>query len=108
AARMRRKQLSGAAMSNRTADYFAAAVIAGLAFAISPVASRLLPGRTELGFRSFLLSVTLDLFLLLVAGAVLARGRARQGFFALIACSLPFVLLAALETLAGAVHLSHR
>jgi len=39
---------------------------------------------------------------------VLARGRARRFFFALIACTLPLVLLAALETLAGAVHLSDR
>jgi lysophospholipase L1-like esterase len=108
ATRMRPNQLPGAAASNRIVAYFVAAIIAGLAFAISPVAIRMLTGRTELGFRSFLLSVTFDLFLLLVAGAVLARGRARQGFFALIACSLPLVLLAALETLAGAVHLSDR
>jgi hypothetical protein len=46
--------------------------------------------------------------LLLVAGTVLARGRARGIFFALIACTLPFVLLAALEMLAGAVDLSDR
>lgn len=65
-------------------------------------------GRTELGFRPLLLIVTFELFLLLVAGAVLARGRARRVFFAFIACTLPLVLLAALETLAGAVHLSDR
>ncbi len=108
AAEMRPKQAPGAARSNRTVDYLAAALIAGLAFAVSPVAIRMLSGRSELSFRPWLLGVTFDLFLLLVAGAVLARGRARRFFFALIACTLPLVLLAALETLAGAVHLSDR
>jgi lysophospholipase L1-like esterase len=108
AAELRSKHAPGAAASSRTVDYFAAAIIAGLAFAVSPVAIRMLTGRSELNFRPFLLSVTFDLFLLLVAGAVLARGRVRRFFFALIACALPFVLLAALETLAGAVHLSDR
>jgi hypothetical protein len=102
------KQLPGAVTSNRTADYLAAAVIAGLAFAISPVAIRILTGRSELTFRALLISVAFDVFLLLVAGAVLARGGARRFFFAAIACTLPFVLLAALETLAGAIHLSDR
>jgi len=96
------------ATSDRTADYFVAVVLAGLAFAISPIAIRLLTERSELGFRPLLLSLAFDLFLLLVAGAALARGRARRFFFALIAGMLPFVLLAALETLAGAIHLSDR
>jgi lysophospholipase L1-like esterase len=108
AAKMRPKQPPGAARSNRAVDYLAAAVIAALAFAVSPVAIRMLTGRAELNFRPFLLSVTFDLFLLLVAGAALARGGARRFFFAAIACTLPLVLLAALETLAGAVHLSDR
>jgi lysophospholipase L1-like esterase len=108
ASEMRPKQAPNAATSNRTVDYFTAVIMAGLAFAISPFAIRLLTGRSELGFRAFLLSVTFDLFLLLVAGAVLARGRWRRFFFALIACALVFVLLAALETLAGAANLSDR
>src|SRR5450631_3428920 len=77
ASEMRPKQAPNAATSNRTVDYFTAVIMAGLAFAISPFAIRLLTGRSELGFRAFLLSVTFDLFLLLVAGAVLARGRWR-------------------------------
>jgi lysophospholipase L1-like esterase len=108
AGKMRARQLLGAALSNRTADYFAAAVIAGLALAVSPVAIRMLTGRAELTFRLLLLSVTFDVFLLLVAGAVLTQGRARRLFFAAIACTLPLVLLAALETLAGVIHLSDR
>ena len=90
---MRRpRQRLGAAASNRTVDYLAATVIAALALAISPVAIRMLTGRAELTLRSVLLSVTFDVFLLLVAGAVLARGGARRFFFAAIACMLPFVL----------------
>jgi len=108
AADMHSRQAQGAAASNRTVDYLAAAIIAAVAFAVSPFAIRLLTGRAELGFRPFLLSVTFDLFLLLVAAAVLARGRLRGLLFALIACTLPCVLLAALEALAGAVHLSDR
>jgi hypothetical protein len=107
-AEMLPKQARYAITSDRTADYCAAAVIAVLAFAISPVAIRLLTGRAELNFRPFLLSVAFDLFLLLVAGAVLARGRLLRLFFPLIACMLPVVLLAGLETLAGAIHLSDR
>jgi lysophospholipase L1-like esterase len=106
AAEMRPQQASETAASNRTVDYCAAAILAVLAFAISPVAIRLLTGRTELGFRPFLLSVTFDLFLLLVGGAMLAHGRWRRLFFHLIAYTLPFVLLAGIETLAGTVHLS--
>src|SRR5215472_1357244 len=99
AAAMRQRQASGVAAPNRTVDYFAAAIMAGLALAISPIAIRLLTGRSELTLRPLLLSITFDLFLLLIAGAVLARARARRFFFALIACLLPFVLLAGLETL---------
>jgi len=63
-------------------------------------------GRSELSFRVTLLSITFDLFLLLVAGGLLAYGRVRQLFVNLIAWMLPFAVLASLETIAGAVHLS--
>lgn len=107
-AEMGLKQAQSEVTSNRTADYCAAAVIAALAFAVSPIAIRLLTGRSELSFRPFLISVVFALFLLLVSAAVLARGHVRRFFFYLIACMFPVILLAALETLAGVVHLSDR
>lgn len=91
-------QTPSTATSNElsTILFAAATTIAGLAFVISVVAIRLLTGRSELNFHPLLLSVIFDLLLLLVAGAVLARGHARRFFFALIASTLPSVLLATL------------
>ena len=100
------KRVSYAASSNRAVEYYVAAAIVTWAIAISPVAIRLMTGRAELNFRPLLLSVIFDLFLLLVAGALLGRGRLRRFFFHLIAWTFPFVVLAGLETIAGAVHLS--
>src|SRR5689334_9428645 len=104
--KMRLTQPPSAARSNRTVDYLAAAALAGLALAISPFAIRMLTGRSELTLRSVLLSVTFAVFLLLISGALLARNRTRLFFFYLIAWTVPFVVLGALETIAGAVHIS--
>ena len=101
------KRVSHAISSNRTLEYCVAAIIIALALAISPVAILLLTARPELSFRVTLLSITFDLFLLLVTGALLARGRARQLIFDLIAWTLPLVVLAGLETIASAVHLAN-
>src|SRR5712671_2896760 len=68
------KQASSTASSDRAVEYGVAAGIVVTAVVISPVAIWLLMGR--LNFRPLLLSATFDLFLLLVAGAALARGRA--------------------------------
>ena len=100
------KQASHAASSNRVVEYCVAVAIVAVAVVTSPIAIRLLIGRAELSFRAILLSVTFDLFLLLVAGALLARGRARQLFFHLIIWAVPLVLIAGFETVAGAVRLS--
>ena len=102
------KQSSHAASSSRAIEYCAAVAIAALAIVTSPIAIRLLTGRVELSFRLTLLSVILDLFLLFLASALIASGRARRIFFHLLALSLPFVLLAVLEILAAAVHLADR
>jgi hypothetical protein len=104
--KVRLTQPPSAAGSNRTVDYLAAAALAGLALAISPFAIRMLTGRSELTLRSVLLSVTFDVFLLLISAALLARNRTRLLFFYLIAWTVPFVVLGALETIAGAVHIS--
>ena len=97
-------QASGADSSSRRVEYCAAAAIFALAVAISPVTIRLLTG--HLNFRSAVLCTIFDAFLLLVAGAVLARGALRRLFFHLIAWVVPLVLLVGLETIAGAIHLS--
>ena len=102
------RQDGRAASSSRTIEYCVAAALIALAVAVSPIAIRLLTGRPELTFRPLLLSAVFDLFLLLSAAAVLARGRLRRGFFYLIAWVAPFVLLAGLETIASAIHLSDR
>jgi hypothetical protein len=100
-------QTSHAAPANRVVEYCIAVGAGVLALAISPVAIRLLTGRTELNFRLHLLSGIFDLFLLLVAGALLAGGRSRRLLFYLIAWVLPFALLAGLETIAGMLRLSN-
>jgi lysophospholipase L1-like esterase len=100
------KQAYRAASSTRTIEYCVAATIVVLAVAVSPFTIRLLTGRPALNFRPLLLSATFDVFLLLVAGALLARGPLRQIFFYLIAWAVPVALLAGLETIAGAIHLS--
>ncbi len=94
------------AASNRVVEYGIATAVIALAAIVSPVAIRLMTGRIELNFRLLLLSAIFDLFLLLVAGALLARGRWRRLFFYLIAWVLPFALLAGLETMAGVVRLA--
>jgi lysophospholipase L1-like esterase len=99
------EQASGAASSNSAAACYVAAAIVALAAAISPATIHLLIG---LDFRLLLLSLSFDLFLLLVAAAVLAHGRLRELVFHLIAWTIPLVLLAGLEIIAGAIHLSDR
>src|SRR5262245_51712141 len=96
------------AQSGRNADYVVAAAIALLALAISPLGTILLDGPASLSFRGVLIALTLAAFLLLVAAAILMRGRSRRLFFHLIAWTLPIAVLAALEAAAGSFHLAHR
>jgi lysophospholipase L1-like esterase len=96
---------SGATSTNRTVGNCTAAIVA-LAVAVNLVA--ILAGYIEFTFRPLLLTSTFDVFLLLVGGALLARGRGRRWLHTLIACVLPFALLAGLEAIAGAVQLSQR
>ncbi len=96
------------ASTRRAADFAVAAIIVGLAAAISPLAIRTATGRLDLSPRIVALSVTFDAILLLLALAVLARGRARRACFHLLAWTLPLALLAALEAGAIAVRLADR
>src|SRR5262245_50461672 len=94
--------------SKRKADFAVAAVIAVLIVAISPIGILLATGRADLSWRVTVPILTLDLFLLILLGAVLASGRVRRVFFHLLAWTIPLALLAAIEAGAVAIHLANR
>ncbi len=86
-----------------------AALAALLALTISPLGIAHLTGRNDLSFRVALVSWVLAAFVLVIAVAALATGRARQFMFYVTALALPFALLACLEAAAIAVNRrSHR
>jgi lysophospholipase L1-like esterase len=75
---------------------------------VSPWGIMHLSGRSDLSFRIALTSSVLSAFLLLIALAALAGGRARKRMFHLVALALPLALLACLEAAAIAVGLADR
>ena len=85
-----------------------AAAAAALALAISPWGIAHLAGRADLSFRVWLISAVLSGFVLVIAVAALATGRARRFMFHVVAIGLPFAFLACLEAGAIAVHLADR
>jgi lysophospholipase L1-like esterase len=85
-----------------------AAIAALLALAISPWSVAHLTSRSDLTFRVTLVGAVLSAFLLLIAVAALAIGRARRFMLHVVALALPFVLLACLEAAAIAVNLADR
>jgi lysophospholipase L1-like esterase len=93
--------------STRLADYTVAAALTVLALAISPPGILLITGRAP-GLRETVLFVVFGVFFLLIAGAILAQGRARRVFYHLLAWTFPIVVLAVLEWVAGATHLASR
>jgi hypothetical protein len=95
-------------LSERAAEWAMAAALVVVAIAISPIGIRLATGRLDLSPRINVLSLTFDAILLILAGAIVARGRAKPVFFHLLLWSLPLALLAALETGAIALNLAHR
>jgi len=94
------------ASARRNLEYWIAFVIVGAALEVSPLAIRMLTHRTELSLHLLVPSVVFNLFLLLVAGALLTRRKLRRFFFHLIAWTLPVVAIAGLEVVAGKVRLS--
>ena len=92
----------------RTAELAITTVIAVLVVAISPIGLSLATGRLDLSPRVTILSLTFDLFLLILTGAVIASGRVRRVFFHLLAWTIPPVLLAAIEAGAVAIRLADR
>ncbi|MEA2949810.1 MAG: hypothetical protein QOI40_5140 [Alphaproteobacteria bacterium] len=95
-------------LRERRAELAVAGVIAAVAAAISPIGIRLATGRLDLSPRIIVLSLTFDLFLLIFAAAVLARGRARRVCLHIAAWVFPLALLAAVETAAIALKLADR
>ncbi len=95
-------------LSVRKGEFAVGAVIVALALAVSPIGIRLATGLLDLSPRIRALSLTFDVFLLILAGAILTTGRARHVLFHLLAWSFPFAVLAAAEVGAIAVHLADR
>ena len=66
--------------SFRRSDFAIAAAIFVFAVLVSPIGIRFATGRLDLSPRVNILSLTFDLLLLTLAGAVLTSGRARASF----------------------------
>src|ERR1039457_5525442 len=92
----------------RRSDLALAAVLAAVALAISPIGIECLTDRPVLSSRITAISLTLDLFLLILVAAALLQGRARKIAFHLAAWVFPVVILVGLEVVAVAVHLAER
>jgi hypothetical protein len=93
---------------SRAVDVAIAIPILVIAIAISPIGIQMATGRLDLSPRINVLSLTFDAILLVLAGAVVARGRAQPIFFHLLLWSLPLAVLALLETGAIALNLAQR
>ena len=92
----------------RASRFAVAAAIAALAAAVSPLGIRFWTGRLDLSPRVTILSLACVAFLLILAGAVVASGRARRVFFHLLAWTIPLALLVAIEGGAVALRLADR
>jgi lysophospholipase L1-like esterase len=93
---------------SRAADFVIAAAILALALALSPLGIRLTSGRLDLSPRVIAVALAFDTFLLVLAAAVLTRGRLRFMAFYLLILTFPVALLAALEAAAIGSHLADR
>jgi lysophospholipase L1-like esterase len=102
------KELPAMLLQKKAADFALAAGIVALSIAISPIGIRVATGLLDLSPRVTAVSLTFVVFLLILAGAVLAKGRARHALFYLLVWSFPLALLAAVEVSAIAIHLADR
>jgi hypothetical protein len=96
------------ARSSARPTFVFAVGVAALAVVISPWAIEWVTGRVELSFRVQALSLAFDVFLVVLAGALLARGRFRELFFHLMFWAFPLALLAAMEVAAISIGLADR
>jgi len=92
--------------SSRRSDFGIVAAIFVFAVLVSPIGIRFGTGRLDLSPRVNILSLTFDLFLMTLAGAVLTSGRARRVFFHLLVWTIPLALFAVIEVGAIAIHLA--
>jgi hypothetical protein len=95
-------------ISGRHAEWASGAGLLALAVLISPIGIRLMTGRLDLSPRINAVSLVFDAVLLILAGAIVARGRVRRASFYLLLWSSPLLLLAGLETGAIALNLAQR
>ncbi len=95
-------------VTRRPGELVSAAVLAAIAFAVSPIGLRLATGRLDLSPRITILSITFAVGLAVLACAVAASGRLRRGFLYLLMCWLPVALFAAAELAALSIHLADR
>jgi hypothetical protein len=96
-------------LSRPRADFTIAAAIVAVAFIIIiSLAIRHATGRLELSLRTFVPVLTVVLFLLILASAILTSGRARHAAFLLLAWTFPLALLATIEIGASEVGLADR
>jgi lysophospholipase L1-like esterase len=95
-------------LSNRGIDFVIAGAVAIVAFAISPIGIRLATGRLDLSPRVTVLSLTFDAVLLIIAAGIVSRGPARRALLFALAAISPIALLATIESLAVAVHVTDR
>jgi len=93
---------------DRWIELTVAVALALLAAALSPWGFTLLTGRPVLSLRVTAVSAAIAIFLLVVAFALAARGRARTIGFHLMLWTFPVALLASLEIGAIALHLADR
>jgi hypothetical protein len=96
------------ARSSARPTFVFAVGVAALAVVISPWAIEWVTGRAELSFRVQALSLAFDAFLVVLAGALLARGRLRELFFHLMFWAFPLALLATMEMAAISIGLADR
>jgi lysophospholipase L1-like esterase len=92
--------------SGRRVDYFTAAALAIIAAIASPPGVELITGRLGLSFRTIIVCLSIDAFLIVIIAAVLMQGRWRRFFFYVLAWTFPIALLAGLEAIAESTRLA--
>ena len=94
--------------TGRLIEYGLAAALVGVAIVINPIGIKFFTHRDDLSFRVNTVSLTFVVFILVVALAILARGRLRKAGFYAMAFVFPFALLAGVEALSISIHLADR
>jgi len=94
--------------TNRVVDYVAAALLAALALAVSPIGLMVTKGDAGLTTRGITMTLALDAFLISWIGMIVTQGRYRRFFFHLLVWTFPLLLFDGLELLVRATHVAER